>query len=71
MFKLKDDWLKGQIAALTCGLAGIMAASYGNSVFGQFPTAILLYISMVFIFIAPIWDKKIQKDKTLEKIKIP
>ena len=65
MFRLKDDWLKGQIMALTCGLAGIMAASYGNSVFGQFPTAILLYISMVFMFIAPIWDKKIQEEKIL------
>ena len=60
MVKLKDVWLKGQITALTCGMAGIMAASYGNSVFGQFPTGILMYISMVFIFMSPKWDKQIQ-----------
>ena len=63
MYKLKDDWLKGQIAAITCGMAGIMAASYGNAVFGQFPTGTLMYIGMVFMFIAPIWDKKIQQEK--------
>ena len=60
MVKLKDVWLKGQITALTCGMAGIMAASYGNSVFGQFPTGILMYISMAFIFMSPKWDKQIQ-----------
>lgn len=63
MFRIKDEWLKGQIAALTCGMAGIMAASYGNGVFGQFPTGILMYVGMVFIFLAPKWDKKMQEEK--------
>lgn len=53
MYKLKDDWLKAQITALTCGMAGIMMASYGNGVFGQMPTGMLMYVSMVFMFIAP------------------
>lgn len=65
MFKIRDDWLKGQITALTCGMAGIMAASYGNGVFGQFPTGILMYVGMVFIFIAPKLDKYILKQKGL------
>jgi len=60
MYKLKDDWLKAQIAALTCGMAGIMMASYGNGVFGQMPTGMLMYVSMVFMFIAP----KIEQQKT-------
>jgi hypothetical protein len=70
MFKLKDDWLKGQITAITCGMAGIMAASYGNAVFGQFPTGILMYMGMVFIFISPKWDKKIQEKNTRTNKKI-
>jgi O-antigen ligase len=53
MFKLKDDWLKIQISALTCGMAGIIMASYGNGVFGQMPTGMLMYVSMVFMFISP------------------
>lgn len=68
MFKLKDDWLKGQIAALVCGMFGIMAASYGNGIFGQFPTCILMYTGMVFMFLAPKMDKEImeQREKELQ-----
>ena len=63
MFKIRDDWLKGQITALVCGMAGIMLASYGNGVFGQFPTCILMYTGMVFIFISPKLDQKIRAEK--------
>ena len=58
MSKIKDDWLKGQITALVAGMAGIMMASYGNGVFGQFPTGILMYLGMVFMFVAPQWETK-------------
>ncbi|MCO6161428.1 O-antigen ligase [Flavobacterium sp. NRK F7] len=61
MYKLKDEWLKAQIAALTCGMAGIMMASYGNGVFGQMPTGILMYVGMVFMFISPKIDHWKQK----------
>ena len=67
MFRIKNNWLKGQITAITCGMAGIMAASYGNAVFGQFPTGTLMYIGMVFMFIAPSWDKKIQQKNNLKE----
>jgi len=63
MFKIRDDWLKGQITALVCGMAGIMLASYGNGVFGQFPTCILMYTGMVFMFIAPKLDRRIMEEK--------
>lgn len=66
MFKIRDDWLKGQITALVCGMAGIMLASYGNGVFGQFPTCILMYTGMVFIFISPKLDREILEDKEAE-----
>jgi len=62
MFKIKDDWLKGQITALTCGMAGIMLASYGNGVFGQMPTGIIMYVSMVFMFLGPEIDQSKQNN---------
>ena len=61
MFKVRDDWLRGQIAALVCGMFGIMGASYGNGVFGQFPTCILMYTGMVFMFIAPRMDRALRR----------
>jgi len=64
MYKIKDDWLKAQITALTCGMAGIMMASYGNGVFGQMPTGMLMYVGMVFMFVSPKIDQLKQKVST-------
>lgn len=50
LFKIEDRELRGYIIALTCGVVGIIATSYGNEVLGQFPTAFLVYISMAFMF---------------------
>ena len=65
MYKIKDKLLKTQITALTCGMSGIILASYGNAVFGQLPTAILMYVSMAFIFISPKLDL-IKQNKNTE-----
>lgn len=63
MYKIRDVWLKGQITALVCGMAGIMLASYGNGIFGQFPTGILMYAGMVFMFLSPRWDQELQQQQ--------
>lgn len=68
MFRIKDEQLRGQLAALVCGMFGIMAASYGNGVFGQFPTCILMYTSMAFMFMAPRIDKYILERKSIEEM---
>jgi hypothetical protein len=64
LYRIKDKVLKTQITAITCGMAGIMAASYGNGVFGQMPTGILMYVGLVFIFLSPEIDKIKQKKTT-------
>ena len=54
-----DPPLRNKLLALYCGVIGIMAASYGNSVFSQFPTSMISYSSMCFILIAEkYWIKK-------------
>ncbi len=63
MFRIKDDDEKIMITALTCGFAGIMLASYGNGVFGQMPTGILMYLSMVFMFSSSRWAKENNLEK--------
>lgn len=45
----QDATRKSQLIALFCGLAGILVASYGNQVFGQLPTGIIIYICVVFL----------------------
>lgn len=49
---MKDPILRNKLLALYCGVIGIMAASYGNSVFSQFPTNVLCYTSMCFILMS-------------------
>lgn len=58
MFRVRDPVLQGKLFALAAGILGVMAASYGNSVLGQMPTALLMYSSMAFLFLA----KKLEND---------
>ena len=64
-FKIRDDWIKTQCIALTSGLAGMMAAAYGNAVLGQFPSSIIIYTGMSFLFLAPKIDEEITKQNVL------
>ncbi|MCK5820642.1 MAG: O-antigen ligase family protein [Bacteroidales bacterium] len=61
-WKLKDPELKQIINALTAGIFGIMVASYGNGLYGQMPTAMIIYMSYVFVYLAPGWDKELVKN---------
>lgn len=70
VFKLKSPLLKAQLGALLSGMTGIMAASYGNGVFGQMPTGIIIYSSMGFLFLAKKYEKELkQKDKIISNSK--
>jgi hypothetical protein len=40
------------MAAFYGGIFGVCFASYGNQIFGQFPTGSVMYMSMVYIFLA-------------------
>ncbi|MFK8057294.1 MAG: O-antigen ligase family protein [Saprospiraceae bacterium] len=44
-----DPVLKHQRAALLCGYAGMLFASYGNGVFNQFPTALIICLALPVI----------------------
>ena len=63
MFKIRDDWIRGSTTAMACGMFGIMVASYGNGVLGQFPTGVMIYTSMAFMFLAPRLDQEAQAEK--------
>ena len=48
--RVQDPELKNTLTALYSGIAGVAVASYGNQVWGQMPTGIILYISMSIIW---------------------
>lgn len=58
MFRIRDPQLKLKMAALASGMAGIMAASYGNAVLGTMPTGTLIYISMAILMNSRMQENK-------------
>ena len=64
MHRIRDPELKGQMIAIICGIFGIMVSSYGNGVFGQMPTGLLMYSSIAFIFLAPRYDEELAQNNS-------
>ena len=58
VWHLRDPVLRGKIAALYSGMCGIMLASYGNQVYSQMPTGILMGMAIPLIFMSPMWEEK-------------
>jgi len=61
MFRIRDPITKLKMSALICGMAGIMLASYGNAVFGQMPTCLLIYASMTLMSNPEIFERPIEE----------
>jgi len=56
MFRIRDPILRIKMAALVSGMTGIMVASYGNSILGTPPTAMLIYTSMALLVNTDVLD---------------
>lgn len=63
MFKIKNTKLKGIFSALLCGIFGMMLSSYGNAIWGQFPTMIIAYVFLSLILKGEFFDKQIETQK--------
>ena len=57
VWHLRDPVLKAKISGLYCGMCGILMASYGNQVYSQMPTGILMGMAIPLIFMARDWDE--------------
>jgi O-antigen ligase len=58
VWSVEDKALKQKLASLTAGYAGILLASYGNEVMNQMPSGMIVYLSWVFVFLGPKWEKE-------------
>jgi O-antigen ligase len=59
LHRLKNKELKSYLTALLCGMFGMMVSSYGNAIWGQYPTCILMALTQAFIVLAPVYDKEL------------
>ncbi|MDD4640933.1 MAG: O-antigen ligase family protein [Bacteroidales bacterium] len=67
LFRIRDTELRGRLTAIVCGLTGILASSYGNSIMGQYPTAILMATVVAFIFSGIRYDNELALTLTQSK----
>lgn len=68
LFKIKNEELRGILAGMLAGTFGMMASAYGNEIFTQFPNCILIYTCQALVFLAPYFDKELEKKKELKQI---
>ncbi len=59
MFRIKDRALRNILAAMLSGIFGIMVASMGNEILGQFPTGFIVYTLLAFIVMGPHLDRQL------------
>jgi hypothetical protein len=57
LFNLQDMVLYPKVLALCCGIMGLLAANYGNSVIYQLPSNLIINMSLAYIWIARKWAK--------------
>jgi hypothetical protein len=53
VFRMNDEGFRQQLAAIYAGMVGVAVASYGNQVWGQMPTGIIIYIILAFLSVVP------------------
>lgn len=59
VWSVKNEALRYKLLALTSGCAGILLCSYGNEVINVYPSALVIFLSWVFIFLGPHFDKQL------------
>lgn len=67
LFKIRDRRLYYKASAMLCGYVGVAVASYGNPVYGQMPTSIMLYMSLAFVFMAPSYQREIDEQNARDE----
>jgi hypothetical protein len=50
-------------------MGGVLLASYGNQVFSQMPTGMIMNVSIPLIFLSPLYDKIIAEEKEEQREK--
>lgn len=64
VWNIQNDKLRQMLIALVAGIAGIILASFGNEVINQMPSAMIVYISWVLVYLGPKFDRQLSNQLT-------
>ncbi|MFA7082069.1 MAG: O-antigen ligase family protein [Bacteroidales bacterium] len=62
-FKLKNNELRHYMMGIFGGIAGMIASSYANEAFNQFPNGFIVYMGIALICVSPYYDKELEENK--------
>ncbi len=65
ILNLNDIYLKQKLCGIYAGVFGVLVASYGNQVIGQFPTMVVFGMGLAMIFMGKMLDRERVEEKPL------
>lgn len=68
VWNIRDPALRYRAMALLAAFGGVLLASYGNQVYSQFPTGIIMPVALSMIFMAPDYDRQLLNEKEPSEI---
>lgn len=67
IWRLKNQQLRYKAMAMYASIGGVLLSSYGNQVFGQMPTGMIMNVLIPFVFLSPLYEKELeQTDKSIK-----
>ncbi|MCU0345293.1 MAG: O-antigen ligase family protein [Saprospiraceae bacterium] len=70
VYNIRDPALRFKAAGIFSAMCGVFMASYGNQVYSQMPTGIVLGVLIPLIFLAPKYDDQIDEERASANGKI-
>jgi hypothetical protein len=61
-WQLRHPVLRAQVLAIMAAYCGVLLANYGNQVFLQFPTGVVMAVGLPLVFMAPYYDQLLMED---------
>lgn len=65
IINIKDKYLKQKLSAMYAGCFGILVASYGNQVLGQFPTMVVFSMAMGLVYLGKKFEEQSIQEEAL------
>lgn len=63
IWQIRNPQLQYYMLALLSAFGGVLFASYGNQVYSQFPTGIIMAMALPMLFMAPHYDKLLNQEQ--------
>lgn len=63
IWRLRHPRLRTQMLAILSAYGGVLLANYGNQVFLQFPTGLIMAVGLPMVFLAPEYDEQLMQSE--------